>query len=1178
MKNDLLRKFGFLIAIVLFFNNLNAQNIIPNPGFELGTADDFTNWTKQNGVANLVATTTNQRTGSRALQANVTGTQSNAGEPWSVQMLSSSFATTIGTTYTFKVWVKAATAGSNLIRFEFNPYPDPNDEYSGDYNLTTDWTQLSWTFVANSTSTIFGLDLGKSANTYYLDDMELTAANSAISADLLNPSFELGTGDVFTNWTKTNGASYLTATSVAAEVHSGTRALKSAGPGNAGEQWRVQMLSDAIATTIGTDYTFKIWVKAATAGGTIRFSTQPAPENYGPDTAVPAGVWTQLSWTFNAKVANTQIALDLGQSNVIYYLDDMQLTSPPLAVANCLNLNGGFELGTSDVFTNWNKFGGAAGLTATTSAGEFKSGTRALKAITSGGAEYLVQMVTDEISTKVGVNYKFTIYAKALTAGSTIRFSTKPDGTAKYSADFNVGTDWTLLSWTFNANEPLTRVSLDLNKNANTYYIDDACLEIICDGSFAPLASQTPIATGKTKFLGNVWSAAQVPNSNKYFNQVTPENAGKWGSVETADQVFNWTDLDAARKYASDNGFPFRFHVLLWGAQQPTWLKPMTNDQKITQIKQWFTAVKDRYNAASGAFKKPEYIEVLNEILNDPPNNLNNATDEFQFRSNNTTDNGSGDYVNALKTLNIQYGTTPGNYDWIVNAFKLAREIFGCDSKLMINEYGIESTAAVMNSYLEIIDLLKADNLVDAVGMQTHTFSTQLYNAYTPTNIAANTANLKTQLNALAAKNLPVMVTELDIDGDVSINASGVRVTTGTQAEKDAFQKSEFERIFPIYWDHPSVIGVTLWGYRTGHWRSNNAAYIMDICSGAPRPAMDYLNTTIRASNPTVGSLSALICPNNSISGKITYGGANSPNLLSGNVFNGTANTLYVKLSQNGAIKHIAKVSETGLFTMFKVKDGVYDLTLSKTFDNDINTTALPTGLSFGLEGLSDGTNATGDNNPDGKLKINVLNGNVILEIPITSRVAAPHYDTGNIVFALAGAPLPIDLISFEGNQIGETIALNWKTANEKGFSHFEVQKSENLKEFNSIGQIKGTSINFYNFVDQNPNIGLNYYRLKMVDLDGSFEFSTIKSVDFRKDNEYLEVQNPVENGEINVFSNAEIIKFELFTTIGKAVDIQVNKKDTNQYSIKINNLNSGIYFLKTISKNGFKTRKLLVK
>jgi endo-1,4-beta-xylanase len=69
-----------------------------------------------------------------------------------------------------------------------------------------------------------------------------------------------------------------------------------------------------------------------------------------------------------------------------------------------------------------------------------------------------------------------------------------------------------------------------------------------------------PMATGKPKFLGGIWSPAQLANFTAYWNQVVPSNVGKWGSVEGTRNVFNWTDLDAAYALAKNTtGFPSAF-------------------------------------------------------------------------------------------------------------------------------------------------------------------------------------------------------------------------------------------------------------------------------------------------------------------------------------------------------------------------------------------------------------------------------------------------------------------------------------------------------------------------------------------------------------------------------------------------------------------------------------------
>jgi endo-1,4-beta-xylanase len=49
----------------------------------------------------------------------------------------------------------------------------------------------------------------------------------------------------------------------------------------------------------------------------------------------------------------------------------------------------------------------------------------------------------------------------------------------------------------------------------------------------SPIPCVGQLAKGKSKFLGNALSSGLLwPNFSTYWNQVTPGNAGKWGSVE----------------------------------------------------------------------------------------------------------------------------------------------------------------------------------------------------------------------------------------------------------------------------------------------------------------------------------------------------------------------------------------------------------------------------------------------------------------------------------------------------------------------------------------------------------------------------------------------------------------------------------------------------------------------
>lgn len=310
-----------------------------------------------------------------------------------------------------------------------------------------------------------------------------------------------------------------------------------------------------------------------------------------------------------------------------------------------------------------------------------------------------------------------------------------------------------------------------------------------------------PLAKGQAKFLGSAHSAGLGSlNFSAYWNQVTPENGGKWGTVEATRDVYNFTQARAAYEQAKASGVPFKWHVLFWGNQQPNWLYNLSPEEQLEEIHEWLAAIR-------AEFPDLEQIEVVNEPLHDPPDGTS--------AGNTVPTGGSGNYYNALG------GAGATGWDWIINAFTLAREYFP-NAKLMLNDYSITNDGNATTRYIEIINLLKARGLIDYVGIQGHAFE---FGGGNPA--ATHAANL----TRLAALNLPVYVTEFDIDG--------VDAIFGVQ--DDAVQLARFQQLFPVFWEHPAVRGVTLWGYVQGpHWRTNQGAWLM-YPNGAERPALQWL-------------------------------------------------------------------------------------------------------------------------------------------------------------------------------------------------------------------------------------------------------------------------------------------------------------------------------------------------
>lgn len=318
-----------------------------------------------------------------------------------------------------------------------------------------------------------------------------------------------------------------------------------------------------------------------------------------------------------------------------------------------------------------------------------------------------------------------------------------------------------------------------------THIILLAALAALPSASRAQEARHAPIAAGQQKFLGSAYSPLQAKGFAAYWNKVTPENAGKWGVVEAKRDVMDWSGLDEAYRFAKANGFPFQMHVMVWGNQQPEWMETLPREEQRAEIEEWFAAVAGRYPDL-------DFVEVVNEPLNDPPSK---------------SDEGGGNYIEALG------GTGASGWDWILESFRLARKHFP-RSTLMINDYSITNNKDATRRYREIVELLQKEKLVDAIGVQGHAFATT-----TETPMSVHRSNL----DSLSATGLPIYVTELDIDGPT-----------------DEQQLRDYQRIFPVFWEHRGVRGITLWGFRHGLWRQKEGAYLIDK-DGSERPALKWL-------------------------------------------------------------------------------------------------------------------------------------------------------------------------------------------------------------------------------------------------------------------------------------------------------------------------------------------------
>ena len=303
------------------------------------------------------------------------------------------------------------------------------------------------------------------------------------------------------------------------------------------------------------------------------------------------------------------------------------------------------------------------------------------------------------------------------------------------------------------------------------------------------------MAACKGKYLANIIASSVRSDFGTYWNGVTAENGCKWGSVEGTRNTMNWSQADISYNYANTNNLMFRYHAFAWGSQYPSWITSLNTTDFKAEMEQYIAAIAARY-------PNIDQIDVLNENMYiNTYNGQEHAAGTPYFRA------GLG-------------GPGVTGYDWVIWLFEKARQYFP-NAKLVMNDYELENNTAGINEMLAVVKVLRDRGLIDGFGTQAHCFNVD--------GLASNPTLLKNSLDLMATSGIPVYVTELDLNGGTTVS--------------EATQLNSYQKLFPVYWEHPAVGGVTLWGYVEGStWKTGTGLLNAD---GTIRSAMTWLQSYI---------------------------------------------------------------------------------------------------------------------------------------------------------------------------------------------------------------------------------------------------------------------------------------------------------------------------------------------
>jgi len=164
---------------------------------------------------------------------------------------------------------------------------------------------------------------------------------------------------------------------------------------------------------------------------------------------------------------------------------------------------------------------------------------------------------------------------------------------------------------------------------------------------------------------------------------------------------------------------------------------------------------------------------------------------------------------------------------------------------------------------------------------------------------------------------------------------------------------------------------------------------------------------------------------------------------------------------------------------------------------------------------------------------------------------------------------LPVTVMSFTAKREGQNNILQWSTTQEVNIARFEIERSTDGRMYTSLGEIHAGSSN-YTFTDKKPAKAINYYRLKMIDKDGKFEYSVIRTLHNIGSFEASIYPNPVHDMlSLKLYcENRTSLQFQIIDMEGKALltkqaDLEAN---TSIKTIDVSAFKSGNYFVKITS------------
>lgn len=273
-------------------------------------------------------------------------------------------------------------------------------------------------------------------------------------------------------------------------------------------------------------------------------------------------------------------------------------------------------------------------------------------------------------------------------------------------------------------------------------------------------------------------------------------------------------------------------------------------------------------------------------------------------------------------------------------------------------------------------------------------------------------------------------------------------------------------------------------------------------------------------------------------------------------------NSLYSRSSLDTDIDHVSACE----YWILNRSGGSSDVEVSLSWD--LNSCGVDN-LCDLLVSRWDGTQWTSEGN--GGTTGTIVKGTLVSGTGCTTPSSVTNFSPFTLASISSNNILPISLIYFEAKPCKKSVCLSWQTELEINNDYFTVEKSKDIFSWEVVAYLDGagnsnSTLN-YETIDKSPYFGISYYRLKQTDYNGDFEYSDIKSVNFKNKNNQAYIIYPNPGSDIITVSGLNTEKYNIMCYILLGQDMSalikiINMSDSS-FQLDISRLKKGSYYIK---------------